>query len=112
MGELIYWPIDQQADIEIQAFNEMPGNRFPGILGVIGTVDLKKTCTANPSKQSKSGSSIAIQVNLHKYKYLNHMFGLKMLNYFIYSVYATASISFIMFSPAICLNLLLPHQHS
>lgn len=64
MSELIYWPIDHQADIEIQAFNEMPGNRFPGILGVIGTVDLKKTCTANPSKQTKSGASIAIQVKV------------------------------------------------
>lgn len=62
MGELIYWPIDQQADSEIQAFNEMLGNQFPGVLGVIGTVDLKKSCTANPSKHTKDGSSIAIQV--------------------------------------------------
>lgn len=62
MGELIYWPIDQQADAEIQAFNEMSGNRFPGILGVIGTVDLKKSSTANPSKYTKNRSSIAIQV--------------------------------------------------
>lgn len=64
MGELIYWPIDHQADSEIKAFNEMPGNRFPGILGVIGTVDLKKTSTANPSKHTKDRSSIAIQVSL------------------------------------------------
>jgi len=62
MGELIYWPINQQADSEIKAFNEMPGNHFPDILGVIGMVDLKKTCTANPSKHTKDGSSIAIQV--------------------------------------------------
>lgn len=65
MGELIYWPIDQQADSEIKAFDDMPGNNFPGILGVIGTVDLKKTCTANPSKHTKDGSSIAIQVSLY-----------------------------------------------
>lgn len=63
MGELVYWPIDQQANLEIQAFNEMPGNQFPGILGVIGTVDLKKTCTSNPSKHTKDRTSIAIQVS-------------------------------------------------
>lgn len=62
MGEVIYWPIDQQVDSEIKAFNEMPENRFPGILGVIGTVDLKKSCTANPSRYTKNGSSIVIQV--------------------------------------------------
>jgi len=67
MGELIYWPINQQAVSEIKAFDEMPGNRFPGILGVIGTVDLKKTCTANPEKHTKDGSSIAIQVGLPNY---------------------------------------------
>lgn len=64
MGELIYWPIEHQADAEIQAFNKMPGNKIPGILGVIGTVDLKKSSTANPSKHTKSGSSIAIQVKI------------------------------------------------
>lgn len=63
MAELIFWPIDQQADSEIQAFNKMPNNRFPNVLGVIGTVDLKKSCTANPSKHTKDGSSIAIQVS-------------------------------------------------
>ncbi|XP_015380201.1 PREDICTED: uncharacterized protein LOC107173951 isoform X2 [Diuraphis noxia] len=72
MGELIYWPISQQADIEIEAFDEMPGNRFPGILGVIGMVELKKTCTANPSKHTKDGSSIAIQcVCNNKYQFYN-----------------------------------------
>lgn len=65
MDELICWPTDQQVDSEIQAFNKMPGNRFPGILGVMGTVDLKKSCTANPSKHTKDGSSIAIQVSLY-----------------------------------------------
>lgn len=65
MAELIFWPIDQQAETEIQAFNEVLGNRFPGIIGVIGTVDLKKSCTANPSKHTKDGSSIAIQVSLN-----------------------------------------------
>jgi len=64
MSELIYWPTDQHADSEIQAFNEMPGNRFPDILGVMGTIDLKKSCTANPSKHTKNGSSIAIQASL------------------------------------------------
>jgi len=67
MGEIIYWPINQQAESEIEEFNEMPGNRFPGILGVIGMVDLRKTCTANPSKHTKDGSSIAIQVRLQNY---------------------------------------------
>ncbi|XP_025191497.1 uncharacterized protein LOC112591790 isoform X1 [Melanaphis sacchari] len=72
MGEFIYWPINQQADSEIKAFNEMPGNNFPGILGVIGMVDLKKTCTANPSKHTKEGSSIAIQcVCNNKYQFYN-----------------------------------------
>lgn len=107
MGELIYWPIDQQADSEIQAFNEMPGNQFPGILGVIGTVDLKKSSTANPSKHTKDGSSIAIQVNLQSTLIKCHSD-----NLFIYSVFATTDISFIMFSPVICLNHLSLHQHS
>ncbi|XP_060849131.1 uncharacterized protein LOC132928463 [Rhopalosiphum padi] len=72
MGELIYWPINQQADSEIKAFNEMPGNHFPDILGVIGMVDLKKTCTANPSKHTKDGSSIAIQcVCNNRYQFYN-----------------------------------------
>jgi len=71
MGELIYWPINQQAISEIEAFNKMPGNCFPGILGVIGMVDLKKTCTANPSKHTKDGSSIAIQVRLIIYASIN-----------------------------------------
>ncbi|VVC33975.1 Hypothetical protein CINCED_3A024185 [Cinara cedri] len=72
MGELIYWPIDNQAHAEIKAFNEMPGNQFPGILGVIGTVDLKKSSTANPSKYTKNGSSIAIQcVCNNRYQFYN-----------------------------------------
>lgn len=95
MGELIYWPIDQQADSEIHAFNEMFGNRFPGILGVIGTVDLKKSCTANPSKHTKDGSSIAIQVRslLTACIILSLMF-----SDIFYSAYATTGISFITFS--------------
>lgn len=71
MGELIYWPIGQQANIEIEAFDEMPGNCFPGILGVIGMVELKKTCTANPSKHTKDGSSITIQVRLQYYVFIS-----------------------------------------
>ncbi|CAI6351419.1 unnamed protein product [Macrosiphum euphorbiae] len=72
MGEIIYWPINQQAESEIEEFNEMPGNRFPGILGVIGMVDLRKTCTANPSKHTKDGSSIAIQcVCNNRYQFYN-----------------------------------------
>lgn len=65
MGELIFWPVDEQANTEVQAFNAMPSNRFPGIIGVIGTVDLKKSCTANPSKHTKDGSSIGIQVSFN-----------------------------------------------
>lgn len=65
MGDIIYWPHDDQADDEIQAFNNMPGNRFPGILGVIGTVDLKNTTkSGHPSKQTKDGSSIVIQIQV------------------------------------------------
>lgn len=72
MGELIYWPIDHQADAELQAFNELPENQFPGVLGVIGTVDLKKTCTSNPSKHTKDRTSIAIQVSHYIPQTNNH----------------------------------------
>ncbi|XP_050542144.1 uncharacterized protein LOC126905975 isoform X2 [Daktulosphaira vitifoliae] len=72
MGELIYWPVDNQADLEIQEFSKLLNNKFPGILGVIGTVDLKKTCTSNPTKYTKEGSSIAIQcVCNSKYQFYN-----------------------------------------
>ncbi|XP_050422987.1 uncharacterized protein LOC126834838 [Adelges cooleyi] len=72
MNELIYWPVDQQADSEILAFDQLPGNKFPGILGVIGTVDLRKTCTSNPSKHTKDRTSIAIQCVCNtKYQFYN-----------------------------------------
>lgn len=67
MDSVILWPSHQQANLEVQGFDEMPGNKFPGVLGVIGTVELNNSTTANPNPSERTNykSSIVIQVRHH-----------------------------------------------